>query len=261
MGNRRTRTLVSCLVAGMLIGACGSGSGHVSASLSTTPRTTKPSSAPDTPAQRAADRAVAARAVLTLADFPLGWTSNPHDTSSSSGPPPAVQRAVIACAHLPQRFLDNRADTQPNVNSADFTKGVVGAGPAAQIQSSVELDRTVRDISQPLAQLAAPGAAACFAPLFRSEFSQGLGKHPGVSLADFSLNALSVGSIGDQSAGFQSRVTIVGQRASINLEVDLYFVRVKRAIVVLSAIAFSVPFDQGFAQTLLEKMVGRLTTV
>jgi len=262
MGNRRTRAVLSFLVAGIVVTACGSGSGHVAASSSdTTPPTTQPSNAANTPAQRAADRAVAARAVLKLADFPLGWTSQPHDSSNSSGPPPAVQRAVVACAHLPQRFLDNAADTQPNVNSADFTKGVVGAGPAAQIQSSVELDRSVRDISEPLSQLAAPAAATCFAPLFRSEFALGVSKDPGVSLADFSLKALSVGSIGDQSAGFQSRVNVVGPRASIPIELDLYFVRVNRAIVVLSATAFSVPFDQSFAQTLLEKMVGRLATV
>jgi hypothetical protein len=260
MGNRRTRAVLSCLVAGTVITACGSGSGHVAASSTTRPSTTQPSHAANTGAQRAADRAVAARAVLKLADFPLGWTSKPHDTSNSPGPPAAVQHEVVRCAHLPQRFLDNRADTQPNVNSADFSKGIVGAGPAAQIQSSVELDRSVTDISQPLTQLASPAAATCFAPLFRSEFALGVSKDPGVSLADFSLNALSVGSIGDQSAGFQSRVTVVGPRASISIELDLYFVRVKRAIAVLTATSFSVPFDQLFAQTLLDKMVGRLTT-
>jgi len=242
----------------MVFTACGSGSGHIAATSSST---TTASTTANTPAQVAADRTVAAGAVLKLADFPLGWTSSPHNTSNSSGPPAAVERAVVTCAHLPTRFLDNRADNQPHVDSADFTKGVVGAGPAAEIQSSVELDRSVNDISQPLTQLASPDATKCFAPLFRAEFADGVSKDPGVSLIDFSLNALSVGSIGDQSAGFQSRVTIVGARASIGIEVDLYFVRVKRAIAELTATAFSVPFDQGFAQTLLEKMVGRLTTV
>jgi hypothetical protein len=240
----------------MVLSAWGSGSIVVAAST-----TTRPATVSNTPGQRAADRAVAARAVLKLADFPLGWTSHAHDNSTSSAPPPAVERAVVACAHLPKRFLDDTADDQPNADSADFTKGQIGAGPAAEIQSSVELDRSVNDISEPLAQLASPRAAQCFAPLFRTEFAQGLSNDRGVSLSDFSLSALSVGSIGDQSAGFQSRVTIVGPRASINVELDLYFVRVKRAIAELSATAFSVPFDQGFAQTLLEKIVGRLTTV
>ena len=127
-------------VAGLILTGCGGGSAKVAAPA---PTTTQPGVAPNTPAQRAADKAVAGRAVLKLSDFPLGWTSAPHDKSGSSGPPPAIERRLVACSHLPKRFFDDQADQQPNVDSPDFSKGVVGAGPAARIESSVELDRTV----------------------------------------------------------------------------------------------------------------------
>ncbi len=243
-------------VAGMILTGCGGGSAKVAAPA---PTTTQPGVAPDTPAQRAADKVVAGRAVLKLSDFPLGWTSAPHDKSGSSGPPPAIERKLVACSHLPKRFFDDQADQQPNVDSPDFSKGVVGAGPAARIESSVELDRTVRAISAPLSLIASPTAAKCFGPLFRAEFAEGVRTDPGVSLTGFSFHPLSAGSIGDQSAGFQSRVTIVGARVSIAVELDMYFVRVKRAIVVLTATTFSIPFDQAFAQDLLQKMVARLS--
>ena len=218
---------------------------------------TSPAAAPDTPAQRAADTALAKQAVLSLHDFPLGWTSSPHDNSGSDVPAP-VEKQFEACTHIPKRFLDDKNDAQPSVDSPDFAKGTVGAGPAAMIQSSVEIDRAPADISAPLSYLSAPRTVACFGPFFRASFQQALKSEPGVAFTNFGIRALSVGSIGDQSAGFQGRVTLTGAHASIFVEFNLYFVRTGRAIVMLSAVTFSVPFDQSFAQTLLDKMVCRL---
>jgi hypothetical protein len=53
-------------------------------------------------------------------------------------------------------------------------------------------------------------------------------------------------------------VTLTGAHAPIFVEFNLYLVRTGRAIVMLSAVTFSVPFDQSFAPTLLDKMIGRL---
>ena len=254
------RAAAALVVMAIFVAGCGGGSAKGTASppvTSAPTTTTKPASAPDTPQQRVADTALARHAVLALTDFPLGWTSIPHD-NSSSGTPPAVEHTFETCAHLPKRFLDNTGDKQPNADSPDFSKGRIGAGPAAQISSSIEIDRSPADVSDPLSYLARPRTVNCFDPFFRAVFKQSLKNDPGVSLRDFAFRALSVGSIGDQSAGFQGHVTIFGPRASIYLEFNLYFVRTGRAIAMLSAITFSVPFDQSFAEKLLEKMIGRL---
>jgi hypothetical protein len=135
---------------------------------------------------------------------------------------------------------------------------VVGAGPAIEVESNVEIDRAVKDVSEPLNYLSAPNTVNCFQPFFKAAFEAGLSGEQGVSLSNFTFRALSVGAIGDQAAGFQGRVTVVGARASLPLEFNLYFVRVGRGIATLDATTFSIPMDQPFAQTLLEKMVGRL---
>jgi hypothetical protein len=262
------RAPTALIVASVLVAGCGGGSGKGAANPPVTSKpatnnattTTKPSTVAETPQQRAADTALAKRAVLSLTDFPLGWTAGPHDNSGSASKP-AEERKFLACTHIPKRFLDDNGNKQPNANSPDFSKGRIGAGPAAQISSSVEIDRSANDVSQPLSYLAAPRTVSCFDPFFRSVFNQSLRSKPGVSLRDFSFRALSVGSVGDQSAGFQGRVTVYGSRASIFVEFNLYFVRTGRAIVMLSAFTFSVAFDQSFGQALLEKMVGRLQTV
>jgi hypothetical protein len=247
----------------MLLASCGGGSAKVTAQpprATKTTTTTMPPAAPNTPKQRVADTAVAKQAVLELSDLPFGWAANPHN---NSGPdlPKSVETKFLACAHLPKRFIDNANDNQPNADSPDFTKGTVGAGPAAEVDSSVEVDRAVSDVSEPLSHFADPGTAKCFDPLFRAEFALALRGDTGVSLHGFALRALSVGTVGDQAAGFQGRVTITGPKASIPIEFDLYFVRKGRGIAMLTAVAFSVPFDQAFAQSLLQKMVGRLSAV
>ena len=262
MARRENRGFLVLATAVALLASCGGGgSAKATAPPPTTTRpvttTTKAPAAPNTPKQRAADTAVAKQAVLEVSDLPFGWAANPHDDSGPDLPKP-VETKFAACAHLPKRFVDNKNDDQPNADSPDFTKGTVGAGAAAEVDSSVELDRTVSDISEPLSHFADPDTTKCFDPLFRAELALALRGDQGVSLQDFAFRALSVGSIGDQAAGFQGRVTIVGPKASIPIEFDLYFVRKGRAIATLTTIAFSVPFDQAFAQSLLEKMVGRL---
>jgi hypothetical protein len=262
MASRGNRGILSVVVAGLLLAGCSGGSGK--AAPATSPTTTTAPVALNTAAQRASDKARAGQAALKLTDFPLGWTATPHSDAGDSSDTPAervAEKNVETCSHLPKRFFDNKSDDQPSVDSPDFSKGQVGAGAAAQIQSSVELDRSAKAISEPLSYLALPRTAQCFGPFFKVVFQESVAKTPGVSLTGFSFAALSVGSLGDQSAGYQGRVTITGPKASIPLEFDLYFVRVNRAIIEMTATAFSIPFDQTFAQALLEKMVGRLKAV
>jgi hypothetical protein len=242
------------LAAGVLLAACSGGSSKSAVQPSTT---TKPPVVPNTPKQRAADKAIATKAVLALTDFPIGYTSTPHKNSGDDLSP-AVEKKFLACTHIPKRLLDNSKSNQPHADSPDFMKGVVGAGPAIEVESNVEIDRALKDVSEPLTYLAAPNTVNCFQPFFKAAFESGLKGEPGVSLSNFTFRGLSVGPIGDQAAGFQGRVTLVGPRASLPLEFNLYFVRVGRSVVTLTATTFSIPMDQPYAQTLLEKMVGRL---
>src|SRR5438876_7050196 len=113
--------------------------------------------------------------------------------------PRRVEKKFVACSGLPQRFLDTSKDDQPNADSPDFSKGKIGQGAATEVDSSVELDRSSKDISEPLSHLKT--AAKCFEPVFKALFAGGK-PDPGVTFTGLSVEPLDVGTVGDQSAAF-----------------------------------------------------------
>jgi hypothetical protein len=235
------RAISAAIVAGAFAAGCGGGSGAVTA--------------PNTPKQLAADKATANQAVLTSNDLPAGYTGVPHDESSSIDVPPAVDKKFAACSGLPKRFLDTSKDDQPNSDSPDFSKGRIGQGAATEIDSSVELDRSSKDISEPLSHLST--AAKCFEPVFRALFAGG-NATPGVRFTDLSVSSLEVDSVGDQSAAFQGSITVSGSARSIVVSFDLYFVRTGRAIVTMTTLGYDTEVSRALAKSLLQTMVDRL---
>lgn len=244
MTGMRTRGFVIVLTVGALLASCGGGSSAITA--------------PNTPKQIAADKSTILQAVLAADDLPLGYTGAPHVNSDDSDPSQAVQDAFAKCSGFPKRLLDNKNTDQPNVDAPDYTKGKIGEGPATEVDSSIEMDRSSKDISEPLAHLADPKAAKCFAPLFNAVFKQGLGSNPKVSFGAVTVEKLDVGSIGDQRAAFQGHVSVSAGGVSLPIEFNLYFVRSGRAIVVLTALGYSTTFDKALAEKLLKTMVDRL---
>jgi hypothetical protein len=169
-----------------------------------------------------------------------------------------VEQKFLACTHLPKRFINESANDQPNADSPDFAKGEVSTGPATEIDSSVEIDRSSKDISEPLAYLGKENAAHCFQPFFHAAFVESLKGETGVSIRGVTVKSISSGSAGDQGAGFQGRATIVGPRASIDVFFDLFFVRTGRAGVFLLGLGLREPVGLDLEHQLLAAMVGRL---
>ena len=213
--------------------------------------------APNTPKQLSADKALAKQAVLRQGDLPAGYTGTPH-TDSGNNLPPAAEASFLACTHLPRSFLNNSANQQPNADAPDFKKGDITTGPSSEIDSSVELDRSSKDISDPLSHLQEASAAKCFEPFFQSEIEQGAKDTPGLSLTGLTVRDISIGSVGDQRAAFEGRLTLSASGLSIPTYFDIYFVRRGRAVVDLTGIGFRQPVSQVLVKSLLATMVGRL---
>jgi hypothetical protein len=239
----RTRGILVLITAGTLLASCGGSSSSATA--------------PSTPKQIAADKATIKAALLTADDVPLGYSGVPHEDSDDSDPPDAVVDAFVKCSGFPKRLVSSKTDNQPQADAPDFSKGKIGQGAATEIDSSIELDRSAKDVSDPLSQLS-PNTAKCFEPLFRAAFKQSLGTDPTVSFGDVSVVPLTVGSVGDQAAAFKGQVNVSGTGLSIPIEFNLYFVRSGRAIVEMTALGYSTSFDKKLAEKLLGTMVDRL---
>lgn len=112
----RFRTVALGLVAVLATAGCSSGSKKAA-----TPATIAPTTA--TVVSKTGD---VNAAVLSLADFPSGWKSNPHKAATSN----VVQQSIATCLHVPLAVVDTAQ--HKHADSDDF------AGPAGvQVQSGV----------------------------------------------------------------------------------------------------------------------------
>ena len=186
------------------------------------------------PQQLAADKAIATQggadaAPTSRSDTPSTRTTIPATTISACG----RARSSSTCAHLPEaapRRLEraiSRTRTRPTSR-----RDAIGAGPAIDVESNVELDRVGRTTSASRSPTSPRRSTVnCFAAVLRSGVRRRRSKgEPGVTLSDFTVRALSTS---ERSAirqpAFQGRVTIGRRRVRrLPLEFNLYFVRAGR---------------------------------
>jgi len=246
MRNTGIRGLAALLLPVMLVIAAGCGS------------SSKTSTAPNTPEQRKVDLALAKQALLKLSDLPPGYKGAPHSNSSNGDIPPRVIQKFVACTHLPKRFVDDKSDDQPKADAPDFTSGNIRTGAATEIDSSVEIDRSSKDISEPLGLLANGNTAHCFQPFFDAALAQGLKGAPGFSIQRVTVKSIPAGSAGDQGAGFQGQMTLGTPVGSMVVYLDFLLVRTGRAAINLTGIGFREPVALDLEHELLATIVGRL---
>lgn len=198
--------------------------------------------------------------MLKLSDLPRGFRGTPPKQSSGNDVSPKVEQQLVACAHLPKNFFDDSADDQPKADSHDFEMGVPG-GAVMLIQSSVEIDRSSKDLSEVLAYVAKEKTVRCFQPYFRAAFAQTMKGEPGISLRDLTVEPISAGSAGDQGAGFRGHATITAPRGTMEFFFDFLLVRTGRAAVIMAGIGIGEPVTLALEHELLAKVVGRLEGV
>src|SRR4051812_1449524 len=94
------RLIGALLITMLVLAGCGSSSSSNASSHSTT--TTKPDDQ-RTRAQLDADRSAAAHALLTLADFPDGWTAKPQTDDTPDAPD--LKADFAKCLHVDVSLL------------------------------------------------------------------------------------------------------------------------------------------------------------
>jgi hypothetical protein len=240
------RGIVVIVVLALLGAACG-GSGSGSAT------------APNTAAQLAKDAGAVKAAVLTVADLPAGYKSTPVDNSNNNIPK-RVTLDFASCTKLPQaeveRMMNNTKDASTPSAEKDFEKS--GPGSDIGFQGSVELDRSSKDLSDPLDRFGRPSAAPCWKALFRAAFTGRGGLSSGERLSGLDVKPLLTSKLGDQAAGFQAVVTVSVGARSVPATIDFYFVRTGRAGVTLFSEWIGTPGDTNLETSLIQTMVDRV---
>jgi hypothetical protein len=257
----RHSSAVAALLAVVLLAGCG-GSGKSASSPPTTADVPTTAAAPLAHTQLVADQALARRAVLRLADVPVGYKSTPTQNTPADDVPAAVAAHFSACTHvaLPvvTTLLNQRAGAgMVLAASPNFVKSeseLVGT----DIASAVEVHATSKQLGQELDQLGAAGALPCWKAFFNAAATDPAGS--GTSVRALDVRSVPSAPLGDQIAAVGATITVANGAQTVQESLDFSIARRGRADAVLLLVVEGGTVDRALERSLLAKMVSRLQT-
>lgn len=246
------RLLIPLFVTLLAIVGCGGDDDEESSSATTAVTDDDPRSEADL----AADETAAADALLTLDDFPDGWTSKPRDDSTPEAPD--LELAFAECLDVDPALL---ADAEVKAKSDTFIDA------NAEVEASVSMQPTEDKADKGVAILEKEAVPACF-----EEALSGLMQRlvddpkPGAELPEgFEMGGLTVSdrdlpTFGEFSRALRAEVEVSATDINTTLYVDLLFIRVGRATTSMSFQDVGTPFDEDLEVELATTFTSKLPT-
>ena len=172
------------------------------------------------------DKAVAQAALLTLADFPAGWSEVPTGDETDGD----AANKLAACVGR-ESILDVGG---AKASTGDFTdpEGNV------TISQQVGIAETVDEAAAQLAGLEEPGVTACIQEATRELFADLIENPPtpadslpeGAAIGEVTFGRLNVSPVGEQLVAYRLTVPISVEAFTIDFYLDLVFVRQARSV-------------------------------
>jgi len=236
----RIRLVGIIAITAMLGGACGSdGSGSGSSN------TQHPTTTITNPAVNAADQALAQQLVLSLSDFPPGWTSAPHSESKND----KAQKQLNACLHVPGTNLISRA---VNAHSPDFT-----SPDQAEVQNTVNVAPSATKVSSALDVLASAAAPSCLSEYFNTALNSP-GSPKDTKFGTATVNPLPSEPLGDRTVALRAAIPLSSKGTNVTVYADFFVVQKGRVAVVLIGLDEPNPFPTETATQLIQKVLGKI---
>lgn len=228
--------LVSLLAAPILIlTACGGNDDDKDASAV---ESSDPTASSDEPEEETspsspdpADLKIAEAALLTLADFPVGWEAVPaeDDDQDVEG-----QEEIAECIGVDYDELYDGSNAE--AQSPAFTNE-----DDEDVSVEVTVDATEEEMAEAFAIAASPEFRECVTEAAGDAMEEAFAdaEDEGAEVGDITLNEVSLGSYGDETVAF--RLTIPIEMEGFNLEAtgDFAVVRVGRGMTFLDSTRFS----------------------
>jgi hypothetical protein len=241
------------LVAALLtISGCGGSNGGPS---STQPQLTPTGS----PFPRAAAQRAAREALLTISDFPSGWSAN-RDKSDDADNEKFSQQ-LSTCLHAPAGLLGHESSEAVSEDSPSFDPP---DGGDTSINETVAISRLTR-VQQLLRVLQQSNATDCLASTLNSFIKTQVAKSddPDVraaTIGDVEVGQVSFPTYGDESVPMRATIPVSGNGLTIKVYVDVLFVRHQNAVIIMTFEASGSPVDaeveQKFAKVAADKLAG-----
>jgi hypothetical protein len=187
-------------------------------------------------ANSAADQRVARNAELRLTDFPAGWGQSATAQATGQSPCQSVEGA--------------KAATSVRDTSRDFSNG--RDVPAAY--SAVYLYGNATNAGHWFDDLSSSATRSCLAEVL----AKGLARGVGAKIGAVTTGGVAIDSIGDERSEARLTIPVSADGSSSDLRADLIFVRVNRAVAILTLLDTVRPFSQPLAERLTRGVVDRL---
>jgi hypothetical protein len=215
------------------------GWGASSSAAATKTRSGTSQSAADMPA----DQRIANNARLRLSDLPAGWVAgSAASRPTADAPCPNLRRAAgwISAGKISPAF---------SVSS--------GNPLTAQTETYIYADTALA--KHWFGEFSSRQTRACLARILRTELATAV-ELPGITLGKIRLRGISVAAVGDQDSAFRVTVPVFGSGVTLEVDVDVVFVRTGRGLEIFSLGALGRPFDPTLEGTVLNNVTARLAT-
>lgn len=258
----RRRLLAGLVAAALFFAACGDDD-DTAADDAATPDTveeTEDTTAPDeTVAEPEADddgmssdadaQALAESAAFQASDFPADW----EETAAEDDEDDAEENARIA-ACLGEDPAELYPEDQAEVTSPTFTS------PDGQNASNnVEVAESADQAAFQFTTLTSDAAIDCVS----TEAERAIAEDPnftesGAEVGELSIQPLSVGAIGDDTAAFQISIPVSVQGQDVTVYLDVVLARVGRVLISAQVTSFMEPFPtadfEGFVSSAVDRI-------
>jgi hypothetical protein len=183
----------------------------------------------------AADKEVARAALLTLDDFPSGWTEadDPGETNQNSCP----------------EIEDAKAAVSARASSPSFSEDT------AEVTNTVYVFPDEDAAREAYAGITSAETRACIG----DRLAENLDERDDVSAGDPSTGRLSVDPLGDEREAARIAITASAQGVDVEVTADVVYVRVSRAIALNVYLNQWTEFDDTLREDLTGKVARRLS--
>ena len=227
----RWRTVVTAMVLGLALAACGGGGGIDEDAVGPAPAT-----------GREGDMARARTIVLQQSDMPAGWRGVPHTEN-----PLERERArqLSLCLGRPEPGGTRSAI----VYGPDLSLG------QTQVSSISTVLNTAEDARADLEAVRSPKYGPCLITAFTDDLRR---QAPEARVEDVAAEPLPVESFGDGSVGVRLTANLVYPDRTEHLFADLIYISKERATVSATFFSFGQPVPATLEQSLVARMGNRI---
>jgi hypothetical protein len=184
------------------------------------------SAAPSGAATRAVDVDIAKAALLVVADFPAGFSSEASDDASHAENI-RLAKGVPGCA--PYIRLEKAVSATPHASSSDFRDD------SRTVSNEVDVFKSEQAARNALVLYAKPSILGCLKKLFEKKLRQDPGLAGKIKSVAVTLERQDIAGLGDDSVVYEGKITLTGTNGSSDqIGIGNAAVRVGRAADVVS---------------------------